>query len=126
MNYEKLVYVKENIEKMSKYHQQEILEILKKYENVILNENNNGVFINLSNLDSDVIKKLEEYIEYFNTQQEYIDIIEIKKRSIETSFFDDNEILKTNETRNDTRNDTRNNTKNNTRNDKTKAYESMI
>ena len=96
MNYEKLICIKESIEKMSKYHQQEILEILKNFKNVILNENNNGVFINLSNLDNEVIYKLEDYISYFNTQQQYIDVIEMEKRSIETNFFDDNEIILSN------------------------------
>lgn len=96
MNYEKLICIKESIEKMSKYHQQEILEILKNFKSVILNENNNGVFINLSNLDNEVICKLEDYISYFNRQQQYIDVIEMEKRSIETNFFDDNEIILSN------------------------------
>ena len=32
MNYEKLTHIKESIENMSKYHQQEILEIFKVFE----------------------------------------------------------------------------------------------
>ena len=98
MNYDKLVIIKERIETMSKYHQQEILEILKKFEKVILNENNNGVFINLSKVDNEVIYKLEEYISYVNTQQKYIDFVETQKRSIEKDFFyENNEIIKSNE-----------------------------
>jgi hypothetical protein len=93
MNYDKLVFIKERIEIMSKYHQQEILEILKKSLKVILNENNNGVFINLSNVDDDVIYKLEEYINYVNTQEKYIDIIETKKLTIENKFFNENNII---------------------------------
>jgi len=90
MNYEKLLNIKENIENMSKYHQKEILEILKNFKNVILNENNNGIFVNLSNLDIDVINELEKHIVYVNTQQEYINIAEVEKKSIEENFFNEN------------------------------------
>ena len=96
MNYEKLISIKEKIEDMSKYHQQEILEILKKSKEVFLNENNNGVFINLSEVDNEVINKLEEYINYVNTQEKYIDKIEKQKLSIENKFFKENEIIDSN------------------------------
>jgi len=96
MNYEKLISIKEKIEDMSKYHQQEILEILKKSKEVFLNENNNGVFINLSEVGNEVINKLEEDINYVNTQEKYIDKIEKQKLSIENKFFKENEIIDSN------------------------------
>ena len=96
MNYEKLISIKEKIEDMSKYHQQEILEILKKSKEEFLNENNNGVFINLSEVGNEVINKLEEDINYVNTQEKYIDKIEKQKLSIENKFFKENEIIDSN------------------------------
>ena len=50
--------LKEKIEKMSKYHQVEILRVLVEKHNIAINENNNGVFINLTELDYIVIEDL--------------------------------------------------------------------
>ena len=49
--------------------QLEILRILNDDPDVLLSQNNNGVFINLSNLNEATIKKLEKYIKYVNKQQ---------------------------------------------------------
>jgi len=79
--------LKETIESMSKYHQIEVLRILNKTKNVTLNENNNGTFVNLTELSPDIINELENYINYVNEQQNSLKIIENEKDKIEQTFF---------------------------------------
>ena len=79
--------LKELIEKMSKYHQIEVLRILTNTPEVKLNENNNGTFINLSEQPIDILNKLEKYANYVDEQQKHLKSIEIEKDEIEQNFF---------------------------------------
>ena len=45
-DYTKLNYIREQIEQMSKFNQIEVLKILTKNKNVIINENKYGIHIN--------------------------------------------------------------------------------
>lgn len=80
-------HIKEKIENMNKHHQIEILRILKKDKNIVLNENNNGIFINISYLDENTLENLMKYIEYVDNQTINIESIENKKTLIENTFF---------------------------------------
>lgn len=82
--------VKEKIEIMNKHHQIEVLRILKKDKNIVLNENNNGVFVNISYLDEITLSNLVKYIEYVENQTTNIETIENQKNEIETTFFKGN------------------------------------
>ena len=83
--------LKENIEKMSKFHQIEILRILSNASsNVCLNENNNGTFVNLTEQSKDVILELKKYVKYVNEQQNQLSIIEDEKSRLEKIFCKDN------------------------------------
>ncbi len=83
--------LKENIEKMSKFHQIEILRILSNASsNVCLNENNNGTFVNLTEQSKDVILELKKYVKYVNEQQSQLSIIEDEKSRLEKIFCKDN------------------------------------
>jgi hypothetical protein len=79
--------LKERIEQMDKYHQIEILRILSKNEQVTLNENNNGTFVNLTELSLEIKKELEKYVDYVIEQQKLLKEIETKKDNIEQIFF---------------------------------------
>ena len=79
--------IKTKIESMNKYHQIEILRILKNDKNIVLNENSNGVFINISYLEEKTLECLSKYIEYVDNQTNNIETIEIQKTMIETTFF---------------------------------------
>jgi len=79
--------IKQNIEQMSVHHQIEVLRILKKGDKVVINENNNGSFINLNELSPEILKELEKYIQYVNEQQQQLNSVEIKKEELEHSFF---------------------------------------
>jgi len=88
--------VKENIEKMSKHHQIEILRILTHLDSVCINENSNGTFINLTEQTNEVILCLNKYIKYVQEQQQQFNIIEDKKEQIQESFFKDNKEIANN------------------------------
>lgn len=77
-NRETIHFLKESIEQMPKYHQIEILRILKS-NLVYLNENNNGTFVNMTELDDKSIELLENYTKYVKEQQTYISKIENEK-----------------------------------------------
>jgi hypothetical protein len=79
--------IKEKIEKMDKYHQIEILRILSNCTEVTLNENNNGTFINLTELSTETIKELEKYTDYVNEQQKQLKDVEKEKEQLEEKFF---------------------------------------
>ena len=74
------------IEKMDKVHHIEILKILLNEENNYINENNNGTFINLSDLKDSTIQKLKDYIIYFDKQQSQLINLENQKKKIENLF----------------------------------------
>lgn len=83
--------LKNDIESMPKYHQIEVLNIFKQYKNVCINENNNGTFINLTELDDDVIDVLRKYTGYVNEQKSTLDAIEKEKERIEKVYFNNND-----------------------------------
>ena len=64
--------MKSRIEGMNKLHHIEILKILKKSLNVKLNENKNGVFVNLSFLPIEVIDEMKSYVSYVGEQEKSI------------------------------------------------------
>jgi hypothetical protein len=72
---------------MEKYHQIEILRILNKFPTVKKNENNNGTFINLTELSSDIIHELGKYTDYVDEQQKLLKKIENEKDQLEQNFF---------------------------------------
>jgi len=82
-----LTILKERIESMEKYHQIEILRILNEFNYIKTNENNNGTFINLSELPENIIMELEKYTKYVDEQQINLKIGENKKETIEQNFF---------------------------------------
>ena len=88
---QELETMRKQIEKMSKHNQVEILRILKSCdEEITLNENSYGVFVNLSDLSESIIGKLLEYIKYWNNQENNLKKIETKKESYKTIYFSNN------------------------------------
>ncbi len=83
----KLNYIREQIENMSKFNQIEVLRILTKFKDVIINENKYGIHINLSELENDVLHELLMYIKYVNTQEIYLNNIEQEKEKYKNTFF---------------------------------------
>ena len=71
--------LKESIEELSKFHQVEILKILKNDETITINENKNGIFINMTSLKDSVITELGNYLKYVNKQEKQLNDIEVQK-----------------------------------------------
>jgi hypothetical protein len=82
-----LNYIRETIETMNKFNQVEVLRILGKHNDVILNENKYGVHVNLSELKKDIIDELNVYINYVNTQEIALHKIEKQKEDFKNTYF---------------------------------------
>jgi hypothetical protein len=87
---EELDAMKMAIEKMNKYQQIEILKILTETSSKV-NENKSGVFVNLSLLAPEVLRKLHQYVHYTKDQNENLDTIEYQKAEFKQSFFTEKE-----------------------------------
>ena len=81
-----LLQLKDSIEKMQKVNQIEVLRILKK-QNAKLNENKNGILVNLTFLQKDVLQELCDYVKYVQEQESIINMDEVQKNEFKTSFF---------------------------------------
>jgi len=86
----KLQTIKTEIEDLNPTYQIEILKIIIGDDSVNISENNNGIFINLTDLNDDMINKLENFIQYVKAQQVQLANIEIKKDVIKKTFFINN------------------------------------
>lgn len=86
-NIDKLENLKDNIENMDKKHQIEILRILKNDKSIVLNENINGVFVNLSDISDKTINMIQKYILYVDKQNNNIIQIENKKEELQKTYF---------------------------------------
>ena len=82
--------LKERIEKLNKFHQIEILKLLKTNDSCTLNENKNGIFVNLTSLNDGLIFELEKYLEYVQKQESQLSEIEKQKNILSNTFFKDN------------------------------------
>ena len=79
--------IKDKIERLGKNHQLEILSILKNTAGVKLNENKNGVFVNMSFLSRETLIKLEKYVKYICDQEKTLNDLEIQKQDFKNTFF---------------------------------------
>ena len=79
--------IKEKIELLSKQHQIELLRILSIIPSISISENNNGVFINLTQQNDIVFEKIENFLEYVNIQQKSLSFLEKQQDDIESEFF---------------------------------------
>lgn len=60
-----LVELKNNIENLGKSYQIEVLDFLNKIPRIKLNENENGIFINIGLLEKQEIQELQKKVESF-------------------------------------------------------------
>ena len=99
-DFDELNTIREKIELMSKFNQIEVLRILHGYENITLNENKYGIHVNLSDISNDVIEKINTFINYVNTQENNLNVIETQKENFKNTYFSndikDNSIKKSN------------------------------
>jgi hypothetical protein len=79
--------IRESIENMSKFNQIEILRILTRHKEVIINENKYGIHINLSDLSNDILDELLVYVNYVSTQEIELNNIEKQKENYKNTYF---------------------------------------
>jgi NTP pyrophosphatase (non-canonical NTP hydrolase) len=82
-----LNYIRESIENMNRFNQIEVLRIFKKYSEVIINENKYGIHINLSEIKKEILDELNMYINYVNTQEVALKLVEQKKEDYKNTYF---------------------------------------
>ena len=81
--------VKARIEKMGLTHQQEVLRMLSNKDYIAISQNQNGSFVNLSNLRAGDIRALIEYVNYVDEQQTRLDEGERCKAELREEFFNE-------------------------------------
>tara|TARA_B100000161_G_C33368201_1_gene332036 strand:+ start:192 stop:455 length:264 start_codon:yes stop_codon:yes gene_type:complete len=87
MDHYSLEEMKNIIEKLNKTNQLEFLKMFKD-ENVKLNENKSGTFINLSFLNENILNKIKDHIIYIKKQQSELDLLESQKKEFQDAFFE--------------------------------------
>ena len=79
--------IREAIENMSKFNQIEILRILIRHKEVIVNENKYGIHINLTDMCSTILDELSVYVNYVTKQEIELNNIEKQKESYKNIYF---------------------------------------
>lgn len=79
----KLQNIKKIVENYNIEQQEDILNIIREGDDISINENKNGFFINLTNLDNNIITKIEKYMEYIVLQENHLINIESQKKEYE-------------------------------------------
>ena len=87
--HEKLILLRNKIEKINSLHHIKFFEILKK-NNIPFSENRNGIFFNMNLLTDNIVDELNNYIEYINKQEHNLKYAENLKQDIHNEFFKDN------------------------------------
>lgn len=82
-----LMALKEGIENMPVIHQVEILRILHNKQTQI-NENKNGVFVNISKINDTILRELEDYMNYVIQQEKQLNEIEEQKQLLSKEYFE--------------------------------------
>lgn len=83
------------IETLENSHHIEIAKILKT-NNVYLNENSNGIFVNLNKISFNVYNTICNYIDFIKKQESDINKDEKLKRTLQTIYFKDNKDITNN------------------------------
>jgi hypothetical protein len=82
-----LMSLKDGIENMPVIHQIEILRILHSKQTQI-NENKNGVFVNISKINDTTLRELEDYMMYVIQQEKQLNEIEEQKQYLSKEYFE--------------------------------------
>ena len=94
-----LIKLCKTIDSLENSHHIEIGKILK-INNVYLNENSNGIFVNLNKISPAVYNTICNYIEFIIKQENDINKDEKLKRTLQTTYFKDNKDIVTTNTSN--------------------------
>ena len=85
VNVQELETLKTSIDTMNRANHVEILKILKEND-VKINENKSGVYINMSFLEKDVIEKISIFVKYIEEQEKSLEIVERQKIELSSTI----------------------------------------
>jgi hypothetical protein len=85
INVQELETLKSSIDAMNRNNHVEILKILKEND-VKINENKSGVYINMSFLEKDVIEKISTFVKYIEEQEKTLEIVERQKIELSSTI----------------------------------------
>lgn len=88
--FEQLELLKKKIEQLEKNQQIEILRIIHNSQSNIINENKNGIYINMSSLNDNIVEELNTYLTYINTQEKDLIVNENIMKKFQNTFFENN------------------------------------
>jgi hypothetical protein len=81
-----LVRIKDSIEALPHGYQVEVGRIMCKNK-VRMDENRNGIFVNLSDVPGEVIAELADFLGYVDLQESHLRVIESAKNDLKVEFF---------------------------------------
>jgi hypothetical protein len=79
--------IKDKIECMTPNYHIEIARILINDNKIDYDENQNGIFINLTQLSPSVLQHIEKFIDYVTVQESYINVDETQKNGLKDIYF---------------------------------------
>jgi len=79
--------IKDTIEKMPSEYHIELARILIQDNHVNFDENQNGIFINLSLLSPSVVEKIVGFVDYVYAQERHISVDENEKNGLKDIYF---------------------------------------
>jgi len=77
----------QKLEEMSKINQVEAVRIFHKHNKDMINENKYGIHINVTDVENNVLKELEEFIEYVSNQEKKLTDMEELQQDIQTKYI---------------------------------------
>lgn len=88
--FDQLDLLKNKIELLEKNQQIEILRIIHNSQSNIINENKNGIYINMSSLNDNIIDELSEYLKHITKQEKDLIVNENIMKNFQNTFFENN------------------------------------
>ena len=82
-----IIDLKDKIEQMSKARHIELARILIHEYKISFDENQNGIFVNMSELNSAILDKMIEFTRYIEQQESEFLQIETEKNGLKDTYF---------------------------------------
>jgi hypothetical protein len=79
--------IKDRIESMTPNYHIELARILIHDNKIEFDENQNGIFINLTQLSPTILTTIEKFIDYVHVQESYINVDETEKNGLKNIYF---------------------------------------
>tara|TARA_Y100000996_G_C22534155_1_gene647699 strand:- start:1537 stop:1815 length:279 start_codon:yes stop_codon:yes gene_type:complete len=86
---EKLISLRDNIEKLEKHQHLHIVKIIQEND-IVFTENRNGIFLNMKDLNEKALEDISKYLKYIEIQQKQLDTDENIKKTYANNFFNNN------------------------------------